>query len=93
MWHAGCHGFLAKILFRKEFVMATISNSDPIVHDPRIHDYDHPVWLTAFQYPVRHALVDQDLEAGRNVSRILLAIVIGGLLLGMVGVVAALLTL
>lgn len=69
--------------------MATLP-VDPQQHDPRVNDYDHPAWMSAFSYQIRHQLVDQDLEAGRTVSAILMAIVTGGLILGLAGVMAAL---
>ncbi len=70
--------------------MSSIPLYDQPQHDVRVNDAEHPVWMRTFDYPVRYALVDQDLEAGRTVSRILLAIVAGGLVLGAVGVAAAL---
>jgi hypothetical protein len=73
--------------------MSSIKLTDEPQHDVRVNDAAHPVWLRTFDYPVRYALVDQDLEAGRTVSRILLSIVTGGLILGAVGVAAALATL
>jgi hypothetical protein len=59
-------------------------------HDPRIDEANHPVWMQAFSYETRHRQVDEDLEAGRNLTAVLIAIVAGGLLLGCVGVIAAL---
>lgn len=72
--------------------MATVPVSDH-VHDPRVDDSNHPCWMETFSYDLRRALVDQDLEAGRTVSAVLVTIVTGGLVLGLVGVVAALLTM
>lgn len=73
--------------------MSSIPLPNQPQHDVRVNDAAHPVWMRTFDYPLRHALVDQDLEAGRTVSRILLAIVLGGLILGAIGVAAALATL
>lgn len=59
-------------------------------HDPRVNDANHPYWMSTFNYDLRKALVDQDLEAGRGVSALLVTIVTGGLILGLIGVLSAL---
>jgi hypothetical protein len=46
--------------------------------------------MSTFNYDLRKALVDQDLEAGRGVSALLVTIVTGGLILGLIGVLSAL---
>lgn len=73
--------------------MASVPLPTEQAHDERVNDADHPYWMANFSYDVRRALVDQDLEAGRNVSAVLVTIVTGGLVLGLIGVVAALATL
>lgn len=69
--------------------MATVTTPRP-AHDPRIDDANHPIWLGAFSSETRYAQVDEDLEAGSKVTGVLIAIVTGGLVLGLIGVIAAL---
>lgn len=71
--------------------MASVPLPAEPLHDERVDDANHPCWMRTFPYELRRSLVDQDLEAGRTVSAVLVTIVAGGLLLGLVGVVAALL--
>ena len=73
--------------------MSTIQLPSSPVHDERVNDADHPCWMSTFPYEMRRALVDQDLEAGRTVSAVLVTIVTGGLVLGLVGVIAAMVTI
>ena len=73
--------------------MSTIQLPSEPLHDERVNDANHPYWMNTFSYELRRALVDQDLEAGRGVSAVLVTIVTGGLVLGLVGVIAALLTM
>jgi len=69
--------------------MATTS----LPHDDRVDETNRPVWLRSFDFDTRHALVDDDITAGRTVSGVLVTIVCGGLFLGLIGVIAAIATL
>ena len=69
--------------------MASVPVSNDTRLDARVDDRDHPVWLRSFNYETRHGLIDQDLEAGRTVSAVLLAIVTGGLIWGLISVIIA----
>ncbi len=73
--------------------MSSVPLSSDQLHDERVNDVNHPYWMRTFSYELRRSLVDQDLEAGRGVSAVLVTIVTGGLVLGLIGVVAALSTM
>jgi hypothetical protein len=68
--------------------MATTS-----LHDDRVDETNRPVWLRSFDFDTRHTLVDDDITAGRTVSGVLVTIVCGGLVLRLIGVIAAIVTL
>lgn len=70
--------------------MASIQAPSDQRRDERIDDANHPCWMSTFPYELRRSLVDQDLEAGRGVSALLVTIVTGGLVLGLIGVLSAL---
>jgi hypothetical protein len=63
--------------------MATVNASVPvpIVRLP-VDENAFPVWRDAFDLDTRRKLVDEDLNAGRSVTAVLVTIVTGGLLLG-----------
>lgn len=54
--------------------------------DKFVHPERHPVWSGAFDPVVRAQQLDEDLFASRSVSGVLIAIVTGGMLLGVLGV-------
>ena len=49
--------------------------------ETRFREDDHPEWKATFAAPVRKLLVDDDLEAGRTISAVLIAIVCLGTIL------------
>lgn len=58
--------------------MASVSPSARIPVDENAF----PVWRDAFDTETRRKLIDEDLNAGRSVTAVLVTIVVGGLLLG-----------
>ena len=56
-----------------------------------LNEEEHPRWTDAFEESTRCAQIEDDLFAARSVSGVLIAIVTGGALLGVLGVVLALL--
>jgi hypothetical protein len=69
--------------------MASIPLPTEAQHDTRVDERNHPIWMQSFSYETRHALIDQDLAAGRSVTAVLLTIVTGGLIWGLISVIIA----
>ena len=49
--------------------------------DNAVQGLDHPNWVENFPESVRRQLMDDDLEAGRNVPLLLATIILGGVTL------------
>jgi hypothetical protein len=58
-------------------------------HEIRFNENDYPFWKKHFNEEARAAMVQEDLQAGEFVSLELIVIVAGGVLLGLVGVIAS----
>lgn len=55
-------------------------------HDVRFNEDAYPFWKSHFDEESREAMIKEDLQAGEFVSMELVAIVILGVLIGLVGV-------
>ena len=67
--------------------MATIRH--PLVAPQHVAADDHRVFHDTFNQHECQALIEDDLVAGRTVCGVLIAIVVGGLLLGIMAVLLA----
>ena len=66
--------------------MGTTKLSHDVSYDLGFREDDYPGWKKAFDAETRRQLIEDDLAAGRSVSRVLLGIVVFGLILGVVAV-------
>jgi hypothetical protein len=58
-------------------------------HDVRFNEDAYPFWKEHFDTESRDAMIKEDLQAGEYVSLLLFAIVVMGVIIGLIGVLAA----